>query len=398
MVKEDAKRRQDRGLLAVIWMFWFAMYTYPAFFAPYLRSLNASPAEQGVIIGSYGFAQMMLRLPFGILSDRLGRRRIFVAAGLVASLISGFGLAFTTSLPLILLLRGLTGVSAAMWVQLTSLYFAGIDPERRADASGHISALQQFSTLTAMLIGSWLAERVSFPAAFALGGLAATAGLLLMLLERRRTPEEVKPAASATPAARISWAVVARVATDPMLFWSAVISLLMQLVQFATIQGFVPQLAADLGASPGDMGLLSALTGLSRALVSIWAGSFARRLGLRRTLVIAILLAAFCTALLPVMPNFAWLIVNQMLAALGVGLLLGLLLGLCVRDIEPQYRTSGMGFYQSVYAVGMVAGPVLTGWLAGRSTLAVAFRVIAVIALLTALLTAWKMPKETNAR
>ncbi|MDI9498915.1 MAG: MFS transporter [Bacillota bacterium] len=396
MVKEDAKRHEGRGLLVIIWLFWFAMYTYPAFFAPYLQSLNASPAQQGVIIGSYGFTQMLLRLPFGILSDRIGRRRIFVAAGLVTSLISGFGLAVTRSLPLILLLRGLTGVSAAMWVQLTTLYFAGIDPEQRADASGRISALQQFSSLSAMLVGSWLAENVSFPAAFALGGAAATAGLLLMLLDRRRGPDETQSASTA-PAARISWAVVARVATNPMLFWSAVISLLMQLVQFATMQGFVPSLAAALGASSAAMGLLSALTGLSRALVSIWAGRIARRLGLRRTLIIGILLAALCTALLPLMPNFASLVANQMVAALGVGLLLGLLLGLCVRDIEPQYRTSGMGFYQSVYAIGMVAGPVLTGWLAGRSTLAVAFEAIAVIALLTALLTRWKMPAETDA-
>ncbi len=395
MGREAVRRREDRGLLAIIWMFWFAMYTYPAFFAPYLQSLNASPAQQGVIIGSYGFTQMVLRLPFGILSDRLGRRRVFVAAGLAASLVSGFGLAFTRSLPLILLLRGLAGASAAMWVQLSTLYFAGIDPGQRADASGRISALQQFSTLTAMLGGSWLAENVSFPAAFALGGAAATAGLLLMLLARRRDPDEVQPD-SAVPSTRISWAVVARVATDPLLFWSAVISLLIQLVQFATTQGFVPSLAADLGANSAAMGLLSALTGLSRALVSIWAGRLARRLGLRRTLVIGILLTALCTALLPLLPNFAWLVASQMLAALGVGLLLGLLLGLCVRDIEPQYRTSGMGFYQSVYAIGMVAGPVLTGWLAERSTLATAFRVIAVIALLTALLTAWKMPARTD--
>ena len=56
-------------------LFWFSMYTYVPVLTSYIESLGASHKMAGAIIGSYGFVQMILRIPLGILSDRMHKKR-----------------------------------------------------------------------------------------------------------------------------------------------------------------------------------------------------------------------------------------------------------------------------------------------------------------------------------
>jgi predicted MFS family arabinose efflux permease len=36
-------------------------------------------------------------------------------------------------------------------------------------------------------------------------------------------------------------------------------------------------------------------------------------------------------------------------------------MGIAIKDVALEYKSSAMGFYQSVYAVGMTIGPLLLG-------------------------------------
>ena len=69
------------------------MYTYPSFLSGYVQNvLGAGSVLVGMIVGSYGFVQMLLRIPLGICSDRVKKRRVFVQAGFLATILSGAGL------------------------------------------------------------------------------------------------------------------------------------------------------------------------------------------------------------------------------------------------------------------------------------------------------------------
>ena len=52
----------------------------------------------GLIVGAYGFAQMILPIPLGIVSDWTRRRKPFVVLGFCASLLACAGLMLTESL------------------------------------------------------------------------------------------------------------------------------------------------------------------------------------------------------------------------------------------------------------------------------------------------------------
>jgi len=59
-----------------------SLYAYVPILSPYAESLGASYKMVGMIIGSYGFTQMLLRIPLGIISDKMGNRKLFIISGI----------------------------------------------------------------------------------------------------------------------------------------------------------------------------------------------------------------------------------------------------------------------------------------------------------------------------
>jgi len=116
-----------RILLVVTVFFWFSMYTYVPTLAPYAQSLGASYDMVGLIIGSYGLVQLLLRIPIGVVSDAWGSRKLFVVGGIIVASLSSFGMWLLPAAGMLLLCRGLAGAAAAAWVDYTVLY-AGYFP------------------------------------------------------------------------------------------------------------------------------------------------------------------------------------------------------------------------------------------------------------------------------
>ena len=63
-------------------LFWFSLYTYVPIFPGYIENSGVSHSMVGIIIGSYGFSQMIIRIPLGIISDRLNKRKLFIILAL----------------------------------------------------------------------------------------------------------------------------------------------------------------------------------------------------------------------------------------------------------------------------------------------------------------------------
>ena len=76
---------QKNLLLVIVVLFWFAQYVYVPFQTPYLLTMQVSSSMIGIIIGIYGFSQMVLRMPIGIMADKNGRHKLFIILGVTAS-------------------------------------------------------------------------------------------------------------------------------------------------------------------------------------------------------------------------------------------------------------------------------------------------------------------------
>lgn len=147
-------------------------------FALYAQQLNgATPILIGLAMGIYGLAQALLQIPFGMISDHLGRKSV-IAAGLAIFALGSLLCAIAHSIEMMIIGRTLQGVGAiggtllAMMSDLTR-------EEQRTKAMAIAGITIGASFMLAMLIGPVLAGW------FAVNGLfylAAGLGILTIIL------------------------------------------------------------------------------------------------------------------------------------------------------------------------------------------------------------------------
>ena len=361
----DIKRNENR-LFSAVFLFWFSVYTYPSFLTSYaVNTLHATNVLAGMIVGSYGLTQMILRIPLGILSDVLKRRKPFVMMGFGLSIAASGGLALVDILAgreivpeglalAALFCRGVSGMTAAAWVNLSVLYSSNYHGEDLAPAMSRLIVPQCGSQIIAMLLGAQLAGRLGELYAFLLATAAGVAGLLVMarIQETRPTGE---------PMTIRALAVVIR---NRQLVQGTVLATVYQLVVWATAQGFVQNWARDvIGMTTAELGFLSVANLLPNTILSRFSGTvFAPRFGRKTVLGAGFGFLAAACCFYPQTDSMWSLMGAQALLGCGVGLIMPLTMASAIETVPENRRGAAMGIYQAIYGLGMFAGPVIAGW------------------------------------
>jgi MFS family permease len=130
---------------------------------------------------------------------------------------------------------------------------------------------------------------------------------------------------------------------------------------FGTSLGFAAVRAQDLGASDGQLGILTTAVQIAKAVPMFLIGFRSRRQNSRLMAAVGLALIAVPLFVYPFLTHFSLLVACQALTGLGVGIAFPVLMGLALQAVEPEARASAMGVFQSVYAVGMTLGPILSG-------------------------------------
>ncbi len=357
--------KRERLMLAAIFLFWFSVYTYPSFLSSYAENtLKAGSVMVGLIVGSYGFTQMVIRIPLGIFSDIIKKRRIFVQLGFVASMIGSAGFALVSLFdaqpsPALaaaaLVCRGMAGVCASTWVAFSVLYSAAYPPEATGAAMSSIAFPQTGSQVIAMLAGAYLMNYLGETWAFLLATAAGAAGLVVI-----SRVDDIPP----PPGRSYTLRGLLDVARDKGLITGTLLATLYQLVAWATVQGFVQNWAGDHvpGFTGNMLGWLSFAYLMPNALVSrISGGKLADRFGRGRVLCAGFACVAIACCLYPFTRSPALLFINQAIFGIGTGMILPLTMALAIQNISAEKRGAAMGMYQAIYGVGMFVGPVLAG-------------------------------------
>lgn len=349
-------RKQQVLFLLTTSLFWFAMYTYPVLLSTHVtEGLGGTPAMAGLVVGSYGFTQMILRIPVGYLSDRLRRRRPFLVLGAACTCVAALGLFFASSPQTALLARGMAGVAASTWVCFTVLFGSSQPAALRHQAMGTLSATMYASQLIATLLGGALARGYGVRVSFI---LAAAAGLIAVLCATRvrEVPVESAP---------VTVQAIGRVLQDRLLLYCAFLSILMQMVSWSTLYGFSPSWAEQaLGADAAQLGLLSTVHLIPTILFSrIGVSRIVPKLGEKVTIAVGFACIAGSCFGIAHTTAFWQMLCFQALCGIGTGCAAPLLLSLCNRNVTPAHQGIAMGAYQSLYGIGMFIGPMLAGWL-----------------------------------
>lgn len=360
-------------------LFWFSLYTYVPTLPTYAKSLGASYKLVGLIIGSYGFTQMLLRIPLGILSDRLNMRRIFITLGVILCFISSFGMWSFQNPLLLLAFRAVSGAAAAAWVPVTVLFSSYFKSEEAPKAIGFISSVTSTGQVAAIFFGGLAAEKLNSRAPFLLAFVGAVIAIILSFSLKENKSVHREP---------IKLSALFAVAKSPGLLLFSILAIFTQYMTFATMYGFTPVAAKQLGATDFQLGLLTMLSTMPGIFGALLSGTFfSRHPGEKNTLVYGFLMSTAACVTIPFIKSLPLLYITQMLGGFALGTVFPLLMGMCIRNVQEHTRASAMGFFQAIYGIGMFMGPTVVGILSDIAGLAWGFWTTGMVGLVAMFIT-----------
>jgi len=338
-------------------LYWTSMYVYVPTLSPFLSDRGLSLPFIGIVLGSYGFVQMFVRFPLGILSDRFGKRKPFILLGMLTACISCLLFIIPDSWTWPLAGRLMAGVCASTWVAFTVLYASYFGAGQTGRAMGNISVMTVSGQMIGMLFSGWLTDGFSANAPFIVGAIIAILGLLLAFwLKEPRSELKEQPG--------MSFAMIKNVVRTKTLLQVSLLSILAHGILFITMFGFTPLKAQEMGADGIKLTLLVFAFMLPHAFASlVTARWFTPKFGYWGTIGAGFILSTICTGAMVFADSFGFLVATQAINGFAQGLHMPLLLGLAIRDVELPGRATAMGLYQALYAIGMFSGPFLAGWL-----------------------------------
>lgn len=151
----------------------------PVFAVAALHLTGSSPSLIGVALGIYGLTQAFLQIPFGLISDKIGRKPVIIF-GLFLFALGSIIAALSNSIYIMILGRALQGAGAIGSTILATV--ADLTrSESRAKAMAFIGLNIGFAFILAMIIGPAINAAYGLSAIFWLTATLAIIGILITL-------------------------------------------------------------------------------------------------------------------------------------------------------------------------------------------------------------------------
>jgi predicted MFS family arabinose efflux permease len=248
----------------------------------------------------------------------------------------------------------LTGIAMGTWVPLVVVFSRSFAPREAIRASSLLTLVTAAARISSTALNGYLNRWGGDLLAFVVSGAAVLLGALLLL--------PVPMLGHRSESARLAPLLGLFLRRDVIL--PSLLAALNQYVVFGVSLGFMPLLAARMGAGDVTVGLLSSVNLLLFLGGNLTSASLSKRIPPGPLLVGTYVLFAAGTAAAGIAGSVALLFLIQGILGLAHGIGYPTLMGLSIRDVAREGRTTAMGIHQSVYAAGIFLGPWASGMLA----------------------------------
>lgn len=347
----------------------------------------------GILIALYGLINALIQPLMGMLSDKLGRRKPFIMIGLLIFAGATFSYSFVADYPKLLILRAIQGVAIAAVISGSIALMADVTERRtRGRSMGVYNTLQGLGFAIGPLIAGAVKTHYGFNAAFYIGaavGLASSLIVYFTISERAPQSGEVKVHRPPNPQNGSQ-----EFSRDLLLLGLIFLTMALAMSMMTALQNeFNVRLHQTVvGFSIAFSAMIAA-----RLITQIPLGRLSDLIGRKKLVVAGLLLLAPTTMALGHVGSTLQLIlmrVAQGVAAAGIAVPT---LALAADKVKEGRVGVQISFVTMAFGLGLAAGPLVAGWLAGFVSFESPFYVGGTLCLLGAYL-AGRYVKETVIR
>ncbi|UXS68047.1 MFS transporter [Staphylococcus chromogenes] len=320
---------------------------------------------------AFSFAFAFGCLVYGLLSDKLGRKRVMIY-GLIAHTLFTVISVFSTTFTMFVVLRACQGLAAAAYAPIIIAYISDLFPaQKRVTATSFVTMGFLFAGIFGQVVSEMIANVYSWRMVFLILGNAYA---LLTIINIWLLPNT--PLQSTSVQFKDFGRSVVSVFRKPTLLLCYIIAffLLMTFINVYVVLG--ESLLGKNSQGVQTIAAVSKFFGVGGILVSLTAGKLSEHYSVSKVLTGALGLTVLAIVLMAVNTSLLGAILLSVLFGLGIGLALPTLISKVVQSVDVN-----KGFYTTlntfVIFFGTAVAPVTLGWVQQHPSWSMQFLMLA---------------------
>ena len=385
------ERRQASAFLLLCTMGGLAVFSSTIAKNPVLpilaQQLGADKGMVGWVAAASTLTGILASLPAGLLSDRWGRKRLLLSAGVVFISAPLAYLLVATPVQLAVV-RAYHGLATAVLGPVAMAYVADLAPTHRGERLGWYASSTLAGRTLAPVAGGTLLAFGPWQWVYVLCGMAGGLALLGMwwLPITQAAPSTAANEATRIPEGASATSLWTILHHRTILVTSAAEA--SQFMAFGAVEAFLPLYALSVGVDNATIGLLFGAQIGMKTLARPLMGRISDRNGRTRQIILGLLLTGVTTAVFPQTELAVMLVVLSAIFGLGIAIA-SAATSAFIADLAPEHgRGTALGTMSTIMDVGQAFGPIVLGTLLMRISYAAGFALIALLVIVAAALLA----------
>jgi MFS family permease len=336
------------------------------------------PVRVGILISLYGIVNAFLQPLMGALSDRMGRRKLFIFLGLVLMGVATVGFIPATQFLDLLFLRAVQGIGVAVTVPAAMALMADASPPNlRGSAMGIYTTMRMVGFGAGPLLGGYLIEASGFETSFLTGAFFILLGIIAVLL----WVKEIRP--KVVPKSDVKFRVFDRKLINIGLVGAGIATFMMA-SDFSMIATLETQFNARLNETAFSFGLAYSALIISRLIFQIPLGRLSDRWGRKPFIIAGLIFIAPATLLLGLVTTTSQFIVVRIFQGAASAAIAAPAFALAADFSHAGGEGRQMSLVTMGFGLGIALGPLLAGGLVLYSFL-LPFIIAAILSIIVAL-------------
>lgn len=334
--------------------------------------LGADPAGVGMVAAISALAGIIASIPAGMLSDKLGRKRVLLFSSVVFAT-APFLYLFITNIWQLSVVRFYHGFATALFIPVSMALVSDMFHNERGEKMGWFSTSTLVGRFMAPVVGGAIIGAASFNPGLGYKTVyivCGAAGIVVFLLAL--TVPEADGEKRDNPGWEETFQAFKTVASNKGIIITSMVEAAM-LFAYGTFETFLPLYSIKNGLNAYAVGILLSAQVITLALTKPMMGRFSDRHGRRPQIFVGTLIGAVGIGSFSLFTSFIPLFALSILFGLSLSIVTSATASLIADLSERKTHGSAMGILGSIMDMGHTTGPLVSGVVAASLGFDMAF-------------------------